>query len=527
MKKLILLALVSVWFHACTDDEGNYDYVKVNEVSIHEITVDGDTVDGINTRNVIGRMDTVRIVLDISGTIAKESLEDYDMEWYICTNSHTHTTISKEKNLEYPVDLDPGQYALYFQITDRSTGLKWLESCNLTVATPFSRGFLVLGDLEDGDVGLDMIAMPVGKDTTMIEDVFDNSEKGIKAPAERLIFAGQRAGDEVGKQALWMTTGTNSFRMSNQTNIDVLGEASTFGFIETLEEHKEPIRVMDMFPRQTNMNRSALYRGYITEDQVYFKGITMAEFFTIPVNRYSATSKTYFKPYPLAFYYGISSTAYNCVLLYDMDNDKFAKINGTSTASYCYELTDQVTDPFPWDQSKVKRTIVYGENSASGNNGSSFAIMKNKEGDSQYYIYKWDATSSMFNQRIVTKGDCFTIDMSKAKDIDKAKLFAFASNQSRLLYAVGKKLYVYDYGRESLELYEKDLDAEITYMETEYASRRMKNEFFVATYSPASKGTIYKMEIGDDPNKIEITERPRETWGTRLKVCDIEWKYTP
>ena len=84
---------------------------------------------------------------------------------------------------------------------------------------------------------------------------------------------------------------------------------------------------------------------------------------------------------------------------------------------------------------------------------------------------------------------------------------------------------MYDYSRQQITV--RDFGAEITYLETDYVSNLRKDEFLMATYDPAEKGIIRKLEVGADPNVTEIIDRPAEVWKTRLKVKDMEWKYTP
>ena len=68
------------------------------------------------------------------------------------------------------------------------------------------------------------------------------------------------------------------------------------------------------------------------------------------------------------------------------------------------------------------------------------------------------------------------------------------------------------------------MGAEITCLEDDFIPKASTTEFFVATYSDSEKGTVRKYNVGTDPNKLEIIERPREVWKTRLRVKDIEWK---
>ena len=68
------------------------------------------------------------------------------------------------------------------------------------------------------------------------------------------------------------------------------------------------------------------------------------------------------------------------------------------------------------------------------------------------------------------------------------------------------------------------MGAEITCLEPDFLSAQSRTQFFVATYSDSEKGTVRKMDVGTNPNVLEIKERPGEEWKTRLRVKDIEWK---
>lgn len=534
MKHITLFFItLLIMVYSCVDDKGSYDFVPVNQVMIYELTEDGDTVNGLRSWSKISMLDTLTYKVDLVGTLADRDLGSYDFEWYLCYNNHTHETLSRTKDLEYFITQSPGTYGVYFQVTDRETGMKWLASANLTVTSPTTRGFLILGDTEEGIIGLDMLAMPVDKDTTMVEGVFDNSVHRI-TDAEKLFFAGTYMGREDNQQALWITTKNGSYRLTNQDSIALMGTVEDVKTIEVVYDHKTPIKVMDMAPHQTTSNRSSSNRVYITEDFVFINGITMTEYFVTPINRYDATSETFFKPYPLAFCQG-SYIRPQDFMFYDMTNDRFVMADGSYGvySGKCDVISNEYpdVDPFPWDQSTwplskprdYKRTIVYGENSAEGSKGPSFAIMKDK--DDNYFIYKFTVAKSGYWGVNVAKEACYDIDKSVATDFENAEHYLFASNnQTRLLYTVGSKLYVYDYSRQ--QFFEKDFTDEITYLEGEYCSSSAKDQFLLATYSDVNKGTIYGLRVGGDPDKCEVIENPGAVWKTRLKVRDIEWKNT-
>ena len=384
MKKLLILLLTATGLFSCVEDEGNYTYSEVNQV----------TIEGLEeSYNVLDKIDAIQIQPVIKGSILGDDLSQYEYQWHIHEGitEHIHTVISNEKDLDYKVNLGIGNYTLYFTVIDKSTGLKTMASSPVKVSTGLSKGFLLFGDdMEEGIMGLDMVVMPAGRDTTVAENVYDNSETRFKG-ADRILYQGMRYNQT---QSLWMCTEDGSFNMNNASEISIISELNDWGMIEISSDFgaKKPMRVKDVFPRQSNTNRSGMYRGYLTEDIAVFNMIISAEYYGQPCNRTSSTSNKLFKFYPLAFLQGISSSAYSYAFLYNEDEQCFMKINTNFNASHCTYLSDYATDPFPWNQEGTGRTLVWADNTANGNNGSSYALMKDTEG--KFYIYKFRAYGS-------------------------------------------------------------------------------------------------------------------------------------
>ena len=152
MKKYSLI-LISLLFltgiYSCFDDEGNYDYHPVNELSITRF---GDSV-----YQVQYMADTLRIEPLILGTLDSVMPdENYEFKWIVKNSNNLQsswgTTLARTRKLEYPVDLKPGVYSLYLKVKDKNTGLLFDTHCYINVSTTLSRGFLVLGDDEAGNV---------------------------------------------------------------------------------------------------------------------------------------------------------------------------------------------------------------------------------------------------------------------------------------------------------------------------------------------------------------------------------------
>ena len=507
MKKLLILLMTATGLFSCVEDEGNYTYTEVNQV----------TIEGLEeSYSVLDKIDVIEIQPVIKGSILGDDLSQYEYQWHIHEGitEHIHTVISNEKDLNYKVDTGLGSFTLWLTVKDKTTGIKTMASTSLKVSTGISKGFLLLGDdLEEGIMGLDMVAMPAGRDTTVAENVYDNSETRFKG-ADRILYQGMRPGTA---QSLWMCTDDGSFYMNNTEDISIVSELNDWGLIEISSDfgQKRPMKVIDVFPRQTTTNRSNMYRGYLTEDVAVFNMIITAEYFAQPCNRTSATATKLFNFYPLAFLQGVASGAYNYAFLYNEDEQCFMKINTNFNASHCTYLSDSATDPFPWNQKGTGRTMVWADNTANGSYGYSYSLMKDEDG--KYYIYKF-----LVNNARGTKDKCYEVDMEVAEHLADAKLFMVANVNGYLLYAYGSTLYMYDFVYNSL--IKKEMGAEITCLENEYSSAGSRTAFVVATYSDSEKGIVRKFDVGSDVNKLEIIDRPKEVWHTRLRVKDVEWK---
>ena len=310
MKKTLLILLASVGFLSCVEDEGNYTYTELNQI----------TIEGLEASyNVLDKVDVIKITPTIKGTLLGDDLSNYEYQWHVVEGilEPKRTYISNEKDLNYKVDLGIGSYTLYFTVKDKSTGLEATAYSTINTSTAISKGFMLLGDdMEEGIMGVDMIVMPAGRDTTVAERIYDNSETKFKG-ADRILYQGARSVNP-DIESLWMCTEDGSFRMEHHNGIlEVISDINDYHLIETEFNHKE-MRVKDVFPHPTNyygryMNCSYMYRGYMTEDMVVFAMIMTAEYYATPCNRMSANSTELFIFYSHVFY---NETSNNCYTYY-------------------------------------------------------------------------------------------------------------------------------------------------------------------------------------------------------------------
>ena len=122
MKKLILRVLfvvVSVFSVACYGEEGNYDYIDINEIKIEGIADE-------YTAMFKGEPLVINPIISYTLDDGKDTTR-YGYEWLAISekNSDLSYTISNEKNLNASVGALSGVYTLWYKITDSITGVQW------------------------------------------------------------------------------------------------------------------------------------------------------------------------------------------------------------------------------------------------------------------------------------------------------------------------------------------------------------------------------------------------------------------
>ncbi len=512
---IILFFVTGNLVSSCVEDKGSYDLSPINEVEITNIDEEGYTA-FLSGEEVV-------ISPDVKGTMVELNDPDrYAYRWYIkiITNLTSQASeiieLGNERILHFvPENLSPGSYTIYFEVTDKETGLKFLKETSVLVQSQTMTGFLVLGEKADGSTKIDLIAMISRQDTMLIENVF--VDPNMKNP-EKLSFIGATRYGEY--QNLWLTTSDNVYSMTNGSYYKVLEDNSLDSKLLTSFDIQRPARVLDMFPAQDAGYgcRGNNYRGYITDDAIFETSMmSNDQIFGNPINRYDQLSEDLFKPYPLAFVKSgfMSSFSLN-VIYYDLENQAFVAPNSSSpgSATYCKVLQDKASDPFKWSQKGTTRQMVFAQN---GNNGSSYALFK--DDDNKWNIYRFSVTSVTSPR----KEGAYEIDLSIATNFDKASLYAFSSDETEILYAVGSQLWGYDYVRKKCAML-KDYQSEIIYLSQDVSSTTRTYDFIIATSNGDYKSRLSKFYLIPDPDNIAISEDEDLVWDIDAKVKAVEWK---
>lgn len=521
--KLYILSLaLACILPSCVEDEGSYTYTPVNEVSIAGIE---------SSYQALAFFDNVTITPEITGSESGEDLSNYEFTWYICRNSHTHDTISREKDLDWKADVQPGNHTLYLSVKDKQTGYEKNKYTTIQASSPYTRGFLILGNRPKSDLlGLDMLTMVPGRDTTYVQEVFDNSERQLRK-AKKLSYTGFYAR----MTRFYVSTEDETYQFTFTEEFDLIAEFNQMGHIEPLVPHKVPMKMMDVAMQQGVLVSYGTLtpRVYLTEDLAFATRPMTSEYMNDPFNKYSAVSEQYFKFYPMVFYNtrksGLNNPvtygSYSPIVLYDMDNDCFSYVDDYSLR-FVTAFQNSPSYGIYMNNKPYGRTIVYGENDYATGNGYCYAIMK--DNDNKYYLYRFYLAFpswSMGGKTVPTinNSTTYNLDLSLLTRFEEREHMFFSSWYSVMYYSVGNTLYAYDYVNKRLE--SKTFNGNITYLAPEVSSvlNNKPSWYWVATYD-GEKGHIYKMETSNDPNKIEFIDLENENWEVNLEVKSILWK---
>ena len=166
---LLGVVMALMFFQSCYEDEGNYDYTELSAIEI----------EGIETSYVKRKLvDTLSIPVTIN---TEYNHDDLKYTWFIYDESKVNyidavpvDTISREKDLNYLVAAEPGNYVLTLRVENTDNQYAVYKSVSLQVTTQFSQGFYILKETADGNTDLDFCSTNM----EMGPDIFANTKGG-------------------------------------------------------------------------------------------------------------------------------------------------------------------------------------------------------------------------------------------------------------------------------------------------------------------------------------------------------------
>lgn len=516
MKRILIIlwaGFMGLLMFSCYNDEGSYDYHEINEVNISNWVSGGYTM--------IYHSDTLRITPQleydslstepyIEFTMDEGNLDRYEIVWQaVQTNVASDEVpvdevIGTELNLVYPVSLKPGNYYLYLKIKDKETDLLWMSQTSLQVLNATDMGFLLLGEKEDGNVGLDMISFAT--DTLILKDLLVGCGLPELQGPVRVMYTGTY----IRNTYLWISTESGSYYL-DPTTMQGTPENTFNAFVVSVLDMPDNMVIQDMNARYW-YSPNTMNRVFIAGGNVFACQLGMGELYANPVNCYSATDMDFFEVFPYIFannYWRPGS-----YVVYDETNHRFVYFsNGLSTT--CLTMTDGANDQYSWQQPE-DRELIYGENSfqLSGYGTYSYALLEDAE---NFYLYQFLFPMS----GRPNKSNGATIPKSTVPDMKAGQLFAFSSTMPVMLYADGSTLHAYNYAYN--RSFSMEMDGEITCMEFDVTGANY-DEIMIATYNDTEKGVVQRFRLETDLTQFLLTPLDNCRWTGLVRVKDIEWR---
>ena len=517
--------LVGIVFSSCYKDLGNYDYKAINEVTI------GETGFSDTTYVLKSFIDTLRIEPQVDNSIIQES-GNYEFRWVVVGDQFGlggTWEIGHEKNLVYPVNLPEQNYVIYFHVKDKTTNVVTTRSTGLSLNTVFSKGWLLLGENENGEVQLDMLSF-VGNDTVLMKDVL--KESGLPVLRKPTCLFVPPVG--LTESSVQLGTESGTYKLDPAKLIPIENSHLKYSFWDISSAGNCVLQ---------NANQLMMYRVEVIDGNLYYdRDRIVGQYNKIgnPSNHYKGEYELFRIGNKMGYNLQLSARMMSAIVCYDDDNKRFVYQGGYNSASG----PDGYCEPIPalpgidtWNPGLDFVTTINSRNVQVSN----YTILKRSGASSpaDYYLfgYKYAGNFNLSFSMIYNRQQ-----MTQATEIDKAEYYASSMNKSYIFYTVGSRLYGYDCskgkGKLLLDFAGKDMIGEDGQQTTEvitaiwneqylmYATP--EDEFYIALYDPEKPaslgGRIVGYRIQDNSDDIVIEEIPASSREGICKVKCIAYK---
>jgi hypothetical protein len=497
---------------SCSEDKGNYDYRDINEIVIEGIQ---------ETYNVIYKRDTLRISPQLTFSMDDGRADRYQYEWEMQGQTNgVKTIVGTDRDLEYFVESAEGAYTLWFRATDTETDVCWITKAEVNIRTLFGLGMMVIGEDEDGYADIDMVS--VAADTVVLRNLMKNNGLPPMRGPKLIRYTGKAYYSEALAVELWITTDDGSFYLDTKT---FRGDPTHNIQQKILQGNALPTNMRILWMSRRHGQAGAhMSRVFITDtgDVYGVFNVALGVIYGEALNRMDANSLERYRVFPIIF----STSSFSEKVLYDLDHNRFMRASNSAfptPGSLFLPFVDAGTEVYPANQ-PAGRTIIYGENTMNKDNGASVGnsyVLMRETGD-RYYVYRFYSVYRAAEPWPMCYRMMWTIDPSVATNLPQARMWAFASQRTFLLYPVGSVLYAYDYNPGNERLYQIDLGSEITCLKFDTNSDASGNTLWVGTYNAYDKGTLTRYGLSLDPNKFELTNKG--SWSGLVKIADMDWR---
>lgn len=485
MKKIyMMLALMAGLFSSCFDDDGNYKYTNVEDI----------TIEGISESYINNSYNGE--VLEIDPVITS-NYTDLQYEWWMWNldkegqgsgNLHTGTEselISTEKKLSYPVECPIGRYQIMLKVISSSNGYFNTATTVFDAQTLFTRGFYILNENSEGNTELDLY----DRDGTMRDDLLAETGNGAMKGKPRMLGAlpshSQVLEDNSYKlfHSLCVTTEDNQIAYFNVENMEKVHDATDI-VTGGLDAGEIPYASFTFNMSNFLITSGGSYTGYIPEMMPSSGAIS------IPASGRKGGSRF------------VICDNENLVVYWSNEESRIDCVDGVQFGDlYAYDENGFSTEGM--------ECLACG---SSFTDGKGYFLLKDGEG--KQFIYEVSMPS-------ITGGNPRTTlkkEISDGSKLASATTYAFNSRTTNLLYfASGNQVYTYILPSHTenpnpLTLEGIGADETITYLSYQWQEYANDEEYnFTYFVVGTQKGDTYKLymytlEAGIPKDLVEVIE---------------------
>lgn len=455
---LQLLTLLS----GCIEDNGNYVYQDESDVLPIAIT-------GLDKNMSALKGSTLSLTPTIENM---DNPDRYTYEWFIMEYQAEGTApqrrdLQKEKDLNWVVNLDPGQWRLNFEVRDPVLDVYRRFEIILSIkASPLASGWYIL---EDNDEGTEVDYV------TKEGEMYPNA-LGVRVPGEAVTMVYQSARynhtitDDNGK--VTTITGLSAYHVLTTKDIYTFnGKDLTLlktykDLFYTTPDKCDPQSVLFASSDLYLMNANKIH---------YIYGMSPN------IGKLSAAVTGLYHLYPLIIPYTRSQ-----VLVFDKDSHSF--YNANSMNSTLISIGDKEIENQTYSFTNMPYDIqCVGITTSSGYNGQSYIVMKHTGEDKNTLMR---VTAGVSNADIVSMRD-----IPAESKMTESNLLAPSFNSDFLYFVFGQSVYSYK-NATGLSMEEKE-QAWLTYPEDEKIS-------VIRTVSVSGKNNLAVITTKDGKWKLYL-----------------------
>jgi hypothetical protein len=498
-----LIMALGIFFTACHEDKGNYDYRELVDFYVDPQGIPGNiTVTQFRTLHLP------------SNLVYGGNKDDLEYAWLVfkqgatILEETTIDTLATTENLAAPVPVLPGTYTLVFTAMERESKRSTLQSYSLTVEGAIGTGLLVLHE-KNGSVDCDLVKTrtlvgSLARDT-VLRTIYSQANPGYPLSGKPLQMAVNTR-----LVYIYLFTDTDAVRLSP---VDMSIMARFDGLFFSVPGTAKP--------QGYNLTGGGNFETLINDGKYHFIPIVYVSLGAEKDALFTAAAAGDYYAAP----YVVQASILSLPVFYDQAGMRF-----------CVYSTDAVpissTAPGnAFDFSNVGKKMVYMESGFG--TGNVHSIFKNPVEDGSRYLYLMNVNTSASSSFKANAA----YDISAWPDIANARYFTLSTRGPVGFYATDNKVYRYTYSSNDFTVQPTAQEAWpyipagetitaiqlVKYAGSSVPSSTLDRYLLIATYNETSgEGKLYVIEI-DVVNGL-CTTTPVAIYDQFGKVTNMTFK---